>query len=84
MFGLQCNHRFNLLSQQYLFQWHENEECIPIFRDYKNPDLVKEEGNESDSDYDPDIIEESSLKRKRPVARKSTTPGSGKRGKILY
>ncbi|XP_076101242.1 uncharacterized protein LOC143071046 [Mytilus galloprovincialis] len=55
---------------------------IPFkFRDYKNPDLVKEEGNESDSDYDPDIIEESSLKRKRPVARKSTTPGSGKRGR---
>lgn len=49
---------------------------IPFkFRDYKNPDLVNEEGSDSDSDYNPDLIEEMSLKRKRPMARKSTTPG---------
>jgi hypothetical protein len=46
-----------------------------FFRDYKNPDLVNEEGSDSDSDYNPDVIEEMSLKRKRPMARKSTTPG---------
>ena len=36
---------------------------------------MNEEGNDSDSDYNPDVIEEMSLKRKRPMARKSTTPG---------
>ena len=46
-----------------------------FFRDYKNPDLVNEEGSDSGSDYNPDVIEEMSLKRKRPMARKSTTPG---------
>jgi hypothetical protein len=37
--------------------------------------LMNEEGSDSDSDYNPDVIEEMSLKRKRPMARKSTTPG---------
>lgn len=41
---------------------------------------MNEEGSDSDSDYNPDVIDEMSLKRKRPVARKSTTPG--RRGEI--
>ena len=37
---------------------------------------MNEEDGDSDSDFNPDIVDEVPTKRKRPpVARKSTTPG---------